>query len=156
MHGSGQRRKDRIIVQPHDVTVHLFGWALRLGWAFLFSATVAIEVIPRDLRWGPGYYYPYTASKAILFVLLGFFTPFAIWNFKSLGLGILFAALAAGIVESAQYLLAGHHASILEFSAKVTLLILGFANALVVRNDHRLRIGSLRVILSDPHSSENR
>lgn len=77
----------------------LFGRSLRVIWVLLLSATVAMEVFPRDPAWGPQLFYSYTAIKAILFFLLGFFTPLAIWAFRSLGLGILIAAFASGAVE---------------------------------------------------------
>ena len=134
-----------------EAELPLFGWSLRAIWILLFSATVAMEVIPRDPAWGPQLFYPYTAIKAVLFFLLGFFTPLAIWAFNSLGVGILIAVLASGAVEAIQYFLAGHHASIFEFAAKVILLIAAFASGLVVRYDRSLQLGPLRLVFLDPH-----
>ncbi len=132
----------------------LFGRSLRVIWVLLLSATVAMEVFPRDPAWGPQLFYSYTAIKAILFFLLGFFTPLAIWAFRSLGLGILIAAFASGAVEGLQYFLAGHHASVLEFGAKVVLLIAAFASGLVIRYDRCLQFGSARLVFLDPHLPE--
>lgn len=143
-------------VVPARARVQLFGPLLRWIWVCCFSMTVAIEAIPRDPAWGPQLFYPYTLIKAILFLFLGFATPLAIWNFSSLGLGFVFAAGAAGAVEAVQHFSPGHRASFLEFAAKVLLLFLGFAAALVVRNDHSLQIGPFRLLLPDRHSSEHR
>ncbi len=133
--------------------IQLFGVVVRSVWSCCFLLTAAIEATPRDPMWGPQLFYPYTFAKAFLFLLLGFMTPLAIWNFSSLGLGFVFAVLAAGAIEGIQHFLPGHQASFLEFCAKVVLLILGFAAALVVRNDHCLQFGRFRVLLADRHSS---
>jgi hypothetical protein len=144
----------RLVRPSHDPQIRLFGVLVRAIWVAAFLLTAAIEAIPRDPLWGPHLFYPYTLAKAVLFLLLGFMTPLAIWNFSTLGLGFVFAIAAAGSIEGAQHFLPGHQASFLEFAAKVVLLIFGFAAALVVRNDHCLQIGRFRLHLADRHSSE--
>lgn len=147
----------RHLVQPTHAQVRLFGPFLRWIWICCFSITVAIEALPRNPNWGPEVFYPYTSAKVILFLLLGFLTPLAIWKFSSLGLGFVLAATAAGLGESVQHFLQGHRASLFEFAAKVALLFLGFAVALVVRNDHYLQVGAFRLLLPGrqlPRSSE--
>lgn len=142
-------------IEHYNARIRLFGAFIRSIWTALFVATVTLEVLPRDPSWGPHLFYPYTACKSILFVLLGFATPLAIWKFNSLGLGILAAAVAAGAAEASQVFLVGHHASSLEFFAKLLLLTFGFALALIVRHDCYLNIGIRRIFFVDPHCAVN-
>lgn len=137
----------------HSKEVRLFGSVLAIVWGLLLFGTMVIELVPRDPTWLPRLFYPYTTFKGLLFVLLGFVTPLALWKFNSLGMGVLFAVATAGSVEGLQVFLPGHRASYLEFGAKLVLLMLGFVAALVARHDRRLKVGPLSIKLSDPHIS---
>jgi len=85
---------------------------------------------------------------------VGFLSPLAFWRFDSLGLGLLFSILAAGVVEAMQSVSEGHRGSYVEFAAKLILLFIGFAYALSARYDRVLRFGPLRLDLLDCHRAE--
>ena len=138
----------------HQPELRLFGRLLSVAWGLLLIGTMIVELTPRDPTWVPQMFYPITVAKGLMFLLLGFVSPLAFWKFNSLGVGVLFAVITAGAVESLQTLLVGHHASYLEFTAKLLLVILGFVLALVARHDRKLQIGPFHIILSDPHLSQ--
>lgn len=134
-------------------TIQLFSHGLRTGWALILLVTVAVELLPLPPV-PAALLYSYVASKALLFIALGFFTPLAFWAFDSIGFGVLFSVLAAGSVELLQSLSAGHRASIFEFLAKLVLLFIGFAIALNFRYDGLLRVGSFRRQFVNPHQKQ--
>lgn len=130
--------------------LRLFGWTTRLSWIFVFFLTLATEMFPMPLiPWF--YFYPYVAFKGVLFLLLGFLTPLSFWRFDSLGLGVLFSVLGAGLVEGLQSVVEGHRASYLEFGVKLLLLFLGFAASLNARYDRTIRVGGFSIRLLDSH-----
>ena len=131
--------------------VRMFSPAFRIAWAVFFVVTIWCEIAPRSPSLPPLPYYSYTAGKAVLFLLVGFLSPLTFWRFDSLGLGLLFSALAAGAVEGVQSVSEGHRGSYLEFGAKLVLLFIGFAFALSARYDRGLRLGPWHLSLIDSH-----
>ena len=100
---------------PSSSRIEMFSWRLISVWGLLLVCTIATELLPRSPSWVPGVFYPYTAMKAIMFILLGFGSPLAFWRFNSLGLGTAFAVGTAAAVEGLQSFLVGHHPNFFEF-----------------------------------------
>ena len=77
-------------------------------------------------------------------------TPFSFWRFNRLAYGAMFAVLSIVVAEAFQGLSAGHRTSYLELVAKLLVLFTGFAFALELRLDRRIKLGPLSVVLFDP------
>jgi hypothetical protein len=135
---------------PHNTAVTLFSPALRACWFAILALTFVLEVAPYPLV-PPKIFYSYLALRVCLFVLLGFLTPLALWRFDSLGFGLLFSTMAAGSAELMQSMSEGHTSSLIEFGAKLALMLIGFAFALNTRYNGTLRLGPLHVHLVNTH-----
>jgi len=130
--------------------LRIFTRNARLSWCALSMIALASELIPMP-GIPPALFYSYKASKALIFLLLGFVTPLCFWRFDSLGLGLLFSIIAAGSAELVQTGFQGHRSSYVEFFLKLLLLLAGFAVGLNARYDRKLQIGSFCLRLFDSH-----
>ena len=130
--------------------VRMFTRNARLSWCILSGIALLSGLIPLP-GIAPALFYSYKASKAVVFLLLGFTTPLAFWRFDSLGLGLLFSVIAAGSVELFQTAFPGHHSSYFEFFVKLLLLLAGFAVGLNARYDRKLQIGGIGIRFLDSH-----
>jgi hypothetical protein len=128
----------------------MFGRGLRLTWTAIFLTTLASEVIPLPLMI-PIHFYSYVGAKVLLFLLLGFLTPFTFWRFNSLNYGFLFGASATAIVEVAQHWIPGHTFSLLELLGKWAIIFVGFALSLDARYEGWINAGIFSVGLRNKH-----
>jgi hypothetical protein len=133
--------------------IRLFSWNLRIVWVLLFCLTLGWELIPAP-GVAPWVFYTLKSCKGLTFVLLGFVSPMAFWRFDSLGFGVLFSCVAAGVAEMLQSMSYGHRASPAEFLLKLLLLFLGFAFSLSARYDRKLSFGPFSIGLIDSHLTE--
>jgi hypothetical protein len=134
--------------------IRLFTVSLRVVWLLLFLLTLGWELVPAP-GVAPWLFYTLKSCKGLTFILLGFVSPMAFWRFDSLGFGVLFSCLAAGVAEMLQSMSFGHRASPAEFLFKLLLLFFGFAFALSARYDRKLSLGPLSIRLVDGHMSDN-
>jgi hypothetical protein len=150
--------------QPHadpgSPVLRVFGTSLRVAWLVVAVLTMLSEVIPFPLlivtphaTLSYSLFYAYKTAKVVLFLVLGYLTPFTFWRFNSLTAGLLFAALSAALVESLQGLglSHGHRFSWLELAVKLGLVLVGFTLALEARYEGSLKLGKRRILLAGPH-----
>lgn len=124
---------------------------MRLFWIAIAVIIIAIEVMPIPLM-PPVPFYAYCGTKALLFVLLGFFAPFAFWRFNALNRGIFLASISAICVESLQGLLRnGHSFHWYELILKLILIFIGFAFALDALFERRISFGPIQISLIGDH-----
>jgi len=64
------------VAHPHDLSLRAFSPSLRLAWVAIAALTVASELIPFPLIVPPPLFYSYKAAKILLFLILGYMTPF--------------------------------------------------------------------------------
>jgi hypothetical protein len=115
----------------------VFGKPLKLFWAMLALAAIAIELVPA--HYPAGVFVTQNWTKAGLFLLLGYLAPMAFWRFSYLTASILASAASAILVELIQAMVAhGHRFSWIELGVKLALLAAGFLIALDVRYERDL------------------
>jgi hypothetical protein len=128
-----------IVTKP----IRVFGLAIRVIWLAVVVATVLTELLPAP-KTTPLPFYLYVGSKAVCFVLVGYLAPLSFWQFNALNRGILYAALSALLVESAQAVIGnGHRFHWYELLIKLVLLLVGFTLALDARYERAIRLGPL-------------
>jgi hypothetical protein len=115
----------------------VFGKPLKLFWAMLALAAIAIELLPA--HYPAGVFVKQNWAKAGLFLLLGYLAPMAFWRFSYLTASILASVASAILVELIQAMVAdGHRFSWVELGVKLALLAAGFLIALDVRYERDL------------------
>ena len=94
----------------------MFGKPLKLFWAMLALAAIAIELVPA--HYPAGVFVTQNWAKAGLFLVLGYLAPMAFWRFSYLNASILASASSAILVELIQAMVAhGHRFSWVELGA---------------------------------------
>jgi hypothetical protein len=130
----------------------MFSAPVRSIWFVLFAITLVSELVPLSLafeaQFPPLVFRCYEAAKLLAFFVLGFLTPIAWWDYKSLGRGALFAIVTTGIVEIGQAFIPGHRASTLELAVKLVLIFTGFVCGLDARKDQQFTVGTLCIRFS--------
>lgn len=132
------------------MTLRLFTPSLRILWASIMTALVAMEIVPLPSPIVPPIkFYIYCGVKFVLFVSIGYLLPLAFMRFNLLNRGFLIAILSATFVESLQGAIRrGHSFHWYELGLKLVTIMGGFALALEARYDHRIPLGrSLKIIL---------
>jgi hypothetical protein len=134
------------------IEIKVFGPLMRVLFIVIAVMTIALEIVP--LRpMSILCFYSYKAAKGLLFLSLGCITPLALWRFDSMNKGLVFAAVSATLVETAQRFVVGHHFSIFELLAKLILLVVGFLVAMNALYERRLRLLGVEICLVSEHLS---
>ena len=85
----------------------MFGKPLKLFWAMLALAAIAIELVPA--HYPAGVFVTQTGLRPAFSSLLGYLAPMAFWRFSYLTASILASASSAILVELIQAMVAHGH-----------------------------------------------
>ena len=119
-------------------------------WMTVALLTAAAEILPAELSTFSGYLY--NTAKFVLFLSFGFLIPLTFRRLETLSVGLLIAAGSAALIELSQTLAdQGHRASLIEFGAKLLLILLGFALAVEARYQRSVSLGRWRFGLLSEH-----
>jgi hypothetical protein len=126
----------------------VFGPLMRSVWAAVLAATIVSEVLPiRPMSLA--LYCVYCATKAVLFLAVGYLTPLAFWRCDHRGFFVV--AACSCIFEILQTLVShGHAFHWYEMIWKMVLIIIGFGVALEARDERRILHGPIRIRLVSP------
>ena len=126
----------------------VFGPLMRSIWAVVLSATILSEVLPLPPM-ALALFCTYCATKAALFVAVGYLTPLAFWRCDHRGFFVV--AVCACLFEILQTLVShGHAFHWYEMILKMVLIIIGFGIALEARDERRILHGPVRIRLVSP------
>jgi hypothetical protein len=134
----------------HSYSLQVFSSALRVLLLAIAVCTIASEIIPVT-NIAPLVFYLYKGSKVVLFLLLGFCTPLALWRFDSINRGLIFAAVSATVVEVSQIFVAGHRFSVFELLAKLALIVIGFVFAMNALYERTIRVFGIEIRFVSDH-----
>ncbi len=134
----------------HSYSLPVFSPALRALLLAIAICTIASELVPVK-NIAPFAFYLYKSSKVVLFLLLGFCTPLALWRFDSINRGLVFAAVSATVVEVSQIFVAGHRFSVFELLAKLALIVIGFVFAMNALYERTIRIFGIEIRFVSDH-----
>src|SRR5271170_7148502 len=106
----------------------VFGLLVRSIWVVVLLATVLSEVLPLPPM-SLTLFLTYCATKAVLFVAVGYLTPLAFWRCDHRG--FIVVAACSCVFEILQTFIAhGHAFHLYAMILKVVLILIGFATAL--------------------------
>ena len=138
--------------QPTRVTsftVAMFTHLDQASWFLLLACTLGFELVPLpasiEVRLTYFGFYSYVLFKLALFFVFGFVTQIAWWKYTTLTLAEVVGIGSTAGVEVGQFFIAGHRASVLELTVKLSLLFAGTIAGLAVRKYQRLHAGPLSV-----------
>ena len=126
----------------------VFGPLMRSVWALVLSATILSEVLPIPPM-SLTLYCVYCATKAVLFLAVGYLTPLAFWRCDHRGF-IAVAACSCGFEVLQSLVSQGHAFHWYEMILKMVLIIIGFGVALEARDERRILHGPIRIRLVSP------
>ena len=133
---------------PSPLSLPVFGPLMRSIWAVVLVATILSEVLPLPPM-SLALYCFYCATKAVLFVAVGYLTPLAFWRCDHRG--FIVVAVCSCAFEVLQTLVSqGHAFHWYEMILKMVLIIIGFGGALVARDERKLLHGPIRIQLVSP------
>jgi hypothetical protein len=130
------------------VWLPVFGLLVRSIWVVVLLATVLSEVLPLPPM-SLALFLTYCATKAILFLAVGYLTPLAFWRCDHRGF-IVVAACSCVFEILQTFISHGHAFHWYEMILKVVLILVGFAAALEARDEQRILDGPVRIQLASP------
>jgi hypothetical protein len=121
---------------------------MRSVWTVVLVATVLSEVLPLPAM-SLSLYCVYCVKKAVLFVAVGYLTPLAFWRCDHRG--FIVVAACSCLFEILQGLVSqGHAFHWYEMILKMVLIVIGFGDALVARDERWILHGPIRIQLVSP------